>query len=120
MECEDSENDLFKVQIKDTPNVDGFHEVYADLLADPHRTDPPASEVAKDGPKCQVPLTKDKGSKTKSRAYTMPSIKATKEAGRAASSHGVSKQSNSSTRSSLDGGGREGHYRIDGDRKSVV
>ncbi|KAF9182323.1 autophagy- protein 2 [Haplosporangium sp. Z 767] len=113
VECDDSENDLFKVQIQDTPDVDGFHEVYADLLVGPHRTDPSASGVAKDGHRHQIPLTKDKGSKSKSRAYTMPSVKATKEAGRIAPPHGVSKQSSSSTRLSLDGGGREGHYRND-------
>ncbi|KAF9426358.1 autophagy- protein 2 [Podila epigama] len=33
VEREDSENDLYKAQIRETPNVDGFHEVYADLLS---------------------------------------------------------------------------------------
>ncbi|KAF9918447.1 autophagy- protein 2 [Lobosporangium transversale] len=34
VEQDDSDSDLFKAQMRDTPNVDGFHEVYADLLGD--------------------------------------------------------------------------------------
>lgn len=39
VEREDSDQDFFKAQVKDTPDVDGFHEVYADLLVGPRRTD---------------------------------------------------------------------------------
>ena len=32
VEQEDAVQDLFKAQVKDTPDVDGFHEVYAELI----------------------------------------------------------------------------------------
>ncbi|KAG0301791.1 autophagy- protein 2 [Dissophora globulifera] len=62
VEREDSENDLFKAQMLDTPNIDGFHEVYADLLGGPELADknntlrPPKEKDAKSKAKGKAPV----------------------------------------------------------------
>ncbi|KAG0325386.1 autophagy- protein 2 [Dissophora globulifera] len=60
VEREDSENDLFKAQMLDTPNIDGFHEVYADLLGGP--------ELADKNNRLRSPKEKDAKSKAKGKA----------------------------------------------------
>jgi len=44
VEREDSDQDLFKAQVKDTPDIDGFHEVYADLLVGSPRAEKKEAE----------------------------------------------------------------------------
>ncbi|KAG0100724.1 autophagy- protein 2 [Podila epicladia] len=110
IEQEDSENDLYTVQIHETPNVDGFHEVYADLLS---------------SSKTSTGQSKDKSatSKLKSKpSKPLPSSKPKEQAAVLSSSAPkVSKpsvldferqlQDSSSRRSSLDGGSRSGASR---------
>ncbi|KAG0064460.1 autophagy- protein 2 [Linnemannia elongata] len=67
VERDDTENDFFKAQIQDTPDVDGFHEVYAELLQGARRSDHnggPVSgtrEVTKSSTKTKVSKSKSKG-----------------------------------------------------------
>ncbi|KAF9540208.1 autophagy- protein 2 [Mortierella hygrophila] len=105
VERDDAENDFFKAQIQDTPDVDGFHEVYADLLQGTRRSGHnggPSSgtqETTKGS-------TKTKGSKSKFKDQTL----APTRIGSAPSGQLQSLTIPSPTRSvrsSLDGGRRD-------------
>ncbi|KAF9348845.1 autophagy- protein 2 [Mortierella sp. AD094] len=63
VEREDSENDLFKARMGDTPNIDGFHEVYADLLVGSRPGD-----NSRGNSSGQVQSSKGKSSKQKSKS----------------------------------------------------
>lgn len=115
VERDDTENDFFKAQIQDTPDVDGFHEVYADLLQGTRRSghngDPGnGTQEATKG------STKSKGSKSKSKGQTL----APTRIGSAPSGQMQSLTIPSPTRSarsSLDGGRRDEPIRKPGHAK---
>ncbi|KAF9902253.1 autophagy- protein 2 [Linnemannia zychae] len=105
IEQDDTENDFFKAQIQDTPDVDGFHEVYADLLQGSRRLAPNGGTGSsiQEGTKSG---TKGKGSKSKSKGQSLPPTRA----GSAPIGQMQSLTTPSptrSTRSSLDGGRRD-------------
>ncbi|KAF9288920.1 autophagy- protein 2 [Mortierella antarctica] len=107
IEQEDSENDLYTVQIHETPNIDGFHEVYADLLS---------SSKASAGQSKVNSVTselKSKPSKPSPSSKPKEQVTALSSSAPKASKHSVldferQLQDSSSRRSSLDGGGRSG------------
>ncbi|KAG9320729.1 hypothetical protein KVV02_001777 [Mortierella alpina] len=108
IEQEDAESDHFKAQMRDIPDVDGFHEVYADLLVGPRRKESQgrtdnSGQSTDDRPL----LTKSKGSKSKSKHPPQPEFDTVIDATSLMPSHGTKKRSNSSARSSLDGGRRD-------------
>lgn len=110
VEREDSENELYNAQILETPNVDGFHEVYADLLSTSSRKDA-SSEQSKAKPVSSE--SKSKSTKLSSSSNPKPAL--------SSSALKASKpfildferqlQDSSSRRSSLDGGSRSGTSR---------
>lgn len=110
IEQEDAESDQFKAQMRDVPDIDGFHEVYADLLVGSRRKER-REQTDNDGLTADDrPLTtKSKGSKSKSKHPPQTHSETMIDTTSLMPSHGTKKRSNSSARSSLDGGRRDEH-----------
>lgn len=110
VEREDSENELYKAQIRETPNVDGFHEVYADLLSTSSRKDASSGQ-----PKVKSASSESKSNSTKSSSSSKPKPALSSSAPKASKplilDFERQLQSSSSRRSSLDGGSRSGTSR---------
>ncbi|KAF9120435.1 autophagy- protein 2 [Mortierella sp. 14UC] len=105
IERDDAENDFFKAQIQDTPDVDGFHEVYADLLQGARRSghNGGTGGSIQEGTKSS---TKGKGSKSKSKGQTLPPARTGSAPIGQLQSLTIPSPTRS-TRSSLDGGRRD-------------
>ncbi|KFH66631.1 hypothetical protein MVEG_07156 [Podila verticillata NRRL 6337] len=118
VEREDSENELYKAQIRETPNVDGFHEVYADLLSTCSRNDASSGQSK----------VKSALSESKSKSIT-PSSSSKPKPALSSSAPKASKplildferqlQDTSSRRGSLDGGSRSGTSRSRKETSSI-
>ncbi|KAF9953835.1 autophagy- protein 2 [Mortierella alpina] len=120
IEQEDAESDHFKAQMRDIPDVDGFHEVYADLLAGSRRNeDQGRADHDGQSPDDRPLLTKSKGFKPKSKSKHPPQAgpDAVMDTTSLMPSHGTKKRSSSSARSSLDGGRRDEHRHAGGHAK---
>ncbi|CAO3568283.1 unnamed protein product [Mortierella alpina] len=120
IEQDDAESDHFKAQMRDIPDVDGFHEVYADLLVGSRRNEDQAGadhhgQSADDRPL----MTKGKGSKSRTKSMHPPSADpdAVQDTTNLLPSHGMKKRSSSSARSSLDGGRKDEHRHAGGHAK---
>ncbi|KAF9958790.1 autophagy- protein 2 [Mortierella alpina] len=118
IEQEDAESDHFKAQMRDTPDVDGFHEVYADLLVGSRRNESQgridnSGETADD----QSLMARSKGSKSKSKPPPQRDPDTVMDTTNLMPSHSTKKQSSSSARSSLDGGRRDEHRHVGGQAK---
>jgi hypothetical protein len=70
VERDDPENDFFKAQIQDTPDVDGFHEVYADLLQGSKRSGHNGG-TGSGNQEASKRNSGIKGSKSKSKGHTL-------------------------------------------------
>ncbi|KAG0274686.1 autophagy- protein 2 [Linnemannia exigua] len=106
IERDDTENDYFKAQIQDSPDVDGFHEVYADLLQGSRRSGHnggTGSSTQDGGTKSS---TKGKGSKSKSKAQTLAPTRTGSTPVSQLQSLTIPSPTKT-TRSSLDGGRRD-------------
>ncbi|KAG0202543.1 autophagy- protein 2 [Mortierella sp. GBA30] len=121
VEQEDSD-DHFKAQMRDTPNVDGFHEVYADLLVDTCRRESQgeASSRIVDS----VSQSAKVKSKPKSRDRSQPDTNA-QNTGSLIVPQGVKLQSSSSAQLALDGGrrgeqSRSGHAKKDSQLEDII
>ncbi|KAG0332292.1 autophagy- protein 2 [Podila horticola] len=112
VEREDSESDLYTAQIHETPNVDGFHEVYADLLSS-SKASAVQSKVKSATPELKSkPNTPSSSSKPKAQ-ITALSSSAPKASKPLVLDFERQLQGSSSRRSSLDGGNRSGRSRKD-------
>ncbi|KAG0044590.1 autophagy- protein 2 [Gryganskiella cystojenkinii] len=102
VEQEDSDQDLFKAQVKDTPDIDGFHEVYADLLGGSRRQEKKHDSKA-------TSTKASQSSKIKTKAPSAPEIntgldfRTMKDRAPAASKD----QGQGSRRTSMEGGRRD-------------
>jgi len=124
VEQDDTESDFFKAQIQDTPDVDGFHEVYADLLQGARGTghNGGTEDIKQEGSQGD---TTTEGSKSKSKGQTFASTRT--------SSASISQMQplsipspTRSARSSLDSGRRDdpgrktGHAKKDSAIEDVI
>ncbi|KAF9283325.1 autophagy- protein 2 [Mortierella alpina] len=110
IEQEDAESDHFKAQMRDVPDIDGFHEVYADLLVGSRRKER-QEQTDNDGLTAddRSLMTKSKGSKSKSKHTPQTHSETMIDTTSLMPSHGTKKRSNSSARSSMDGVRRDEH-----------
>ncbi|KAG0211295.1 autophagy- protein 2 [Mortierella sp. NVP41] len=104
VEREEAENDFFKVQMQDTPDVDGFHEVYADLLHGNKRSGN-NSGAGGDSQQRAKGSTKTKGSKSKSKGQTLAPTRT--ESAPVSQMQSLTIPSLTRSRSSLEGGRRD-------------
>ncbi|KAG0366681.1 hypothetical protein BC939DRAFT_464075 [Gamsiella multidivaricata] len=105
---EDSESDHFKAQMHDTPNVDGFHEVYADLLSGPQSAIKENSvDIGRRTGGKHGSSTKGKGSKSKAKGEPLPpSTEADEELDSYMDALGIAAQTKTNARSSFEGASR--------------
>ncbi|KAF9558314.1 autophagy- protein 2 [Mortierella alpina] len=118
IEQDEAESDHFKAQMRDIPDVDGFHEVYADLLVGSGRIENQGRIDNNEHPDDDRPLaTKSKGSKSNSKHQPRLDSDAGLDTTSLMPSRGTKKRSSSSARSSLDGGRRDEHRHAGGHSK---
>ncbi|KAF9930506.1 autophagy- protein 2 [Linnemannia zychae] len=111
VEREDTENDLFKAQVQDAPDVDGFHEVFADIQQSHDNGIETSAHVTKGTSKTKAAKLKPKGH-----------LHTPSRTGLVSDSQLAIPNPNKSTRSSLDGNRRDDLTRKTGHskRESII
>ncbi|KAI8598578.1 hypothetical protein EDD21DRAFT_183509 [Dissophora ornata] len=113
VEREDSESDHFTAQMHDSPDVDGFHEVYADLLSSSQSTGKyKTGDIGGSSGGKQPQMGKEKSYKSQSKGKSpVSATKAELEVDSQMQALGISTHAKSSGRLSLEGARRDDHVK---------